>query len=149
MSSTPPPLASPPPPPPATTSSRKRGCLIAVIVTVVLVLGACGGACVMVSRNPGRFAAWWMERGRADFVASVSSDVPEALRAEFAAEFDAHVAFLRGLDAATIQAKGPDAKDLFLPTQFIAEAARDKSLAVDEVERFIELSRAARGAEAP
>ena len=140
----PPTMSAPPSIPTETGSKSRRGCLIAVLVVVLLLIAACGGGCVYVMRNPGKFAGMSLGWGREGIIASLATACTEQQKADFTTEYDAYLEFLRGLDMAAMQAAGPDAQKLFTPAQFLGEISGDKTITPDEADRFIELARGAR-----
>lgn len=140
----PPPMPGPPPTAPPATKSR-RGCWIAALIVVLVVMGACGACFFVASKNPGALAAKSLEVTKETYVAGIGPDVPQELRTEFTAELDAYIAHLKTMTREALNALG-DTAPQFRPLQFINEAFRqDKALSADELQRFIELSHAARG----
>ena len=140
----PPTMSAPPSIPTETGTKSRRGCLIAVLIVVLVLMAACGGGCVYMMTNPGKFAAMPLAWGREGIIASLATSCTEQQKADFTTEFDAYVEFLRGMDMAAMKAVGPDAQKLFTPAQFVSEISRDKTISPDEVDRFVELARGAR-----
>ncbi len=143
--SSPPPLgmSTPPPPPAPPPAKSRKGCFIAVGVALVVVLLICLGGCLFIVKAPGRFMAMGLGQAQAKMVEAVASDVPDEQRKAFAEEFAAHVEWLRAITPETIKEKG---EAFAQPAQFLQQAIADQSLSADEVEQFIAMSRALRGA---
>jgi hypothetical protein len=142
--STTPGMSAPPPAPPADKPSR-RGCLIAVLIAVVVLVMGCGGACFYMAKNPGKMMAWGMSQMKNQAMAVVAPDVPPETRQAFEAEMDAFVEWAPSARPGS----GTDASAMQAPFQHLQTAVSDKSITADEIQRFIELSRKARGADTP
>ena len=149
----PPPASMPPPPPPPPSSGggggAKKGCIIAAIVVVVLAMCACGGCFWYMGSHPNKMMTMGLSMGRDKFIAALASDVPEEVRQQFTTEYDAYTEFARTVDFKDPKYASEDArKALARPLEQLGEAARsDNRITQEEAERFIQLSREARGAQ--